>query len=261
MKRLKIGTHDVEYYDSIDELPVVRFHKWQKFLLVDSGIGADMLAFDQHIEKARRYCKAGKPDMAEKELMNLRQCVYFVQQEINPRHLAFAALVTKIDGRECTDISDDALRAIVANFADISNIELTDQMDSVKKKIDRELMLYFPHLFADSDVKEYFDMMRKRTMLVLKGIVDGLVVPDETPDVEKLNDQIILYSNPKEFTGADGVEIQFDKQFENMCLTLARNLNIDAKQKTVMEFYNAFEYLKDKAKRDEQAAKQGQKRH
>lgn len=258
MKKLKIGNHVVEYYETIDELPVVRFHKWQKFLLVDSGIGADMLTFDQHIEKARRYCKIGKPDMAEKELMNLRQCVYFIQQEINPSHLAFASLITSIDGKPCDDLSDDSLREIAAMFADIPNKELTDQMDSVKKKIDAELMLYFPHLFADSDVKEYFDLMRKRTMLILQGIIDGMVAPDETDDVEKINNQIILYSNPKVFTGSDGVEIQFDKQFENLCLILAQKLNIEAKQKTVMEFYNAFEFLKDKAKKDAESAKQGQ---
>lgn len=254
MKRIKIGTHDVEYYDAIDELSVVRFHKWQKFVMIDSGIGADIQSFDQHIEKARRYCMTGKNDLAEKELMNLRQCVYFIQQELSPAHMAFAALVKSIDGKNCDDISDDALRDVAALFANMPNKDLTDHMDSVKKKIDGELMLYFPRLFADSEVKEYYDIMRQRLLAILRGIIDGQPAPDEIPEVEELTNKIILYSNPKNFAGSDSIEIQFDKNFENLCLVLAHNLNIDAKTKTVMEFYNAFEYLKDKAKQGEKMA-------
>ncbi len=260
MKKLKIGIHEVEFYDDIDELPIVRFHKWQKYLLIDSGIGADMVAFDQHIEKARRYCKIGKPELAEKELMNMRQNVYFIQQELTPAHLAFATLVTSIDGKRCDDLSESAIREIAAQFADMPNKELTAQIGAVKKKINAELMLYFPHLFADSDVKEYYDLMRKKTLLILNGIVEGKEKPDETDDVEKVNDQIILYSPPKEFTGSEGVEIQFDKQFENQCLLLSQKLNIDAQTKTTMQFYVAFEYLKDRAKQEQQTGKQGRAR-
>ena len=54
MKTVKIGKHTVELYDTIEELPVIRFHKYQKYLLVDSGIGSTIEDFDKHIEKARR---------------------------------------------------------------------------------------------------------------------------------------------------------------------------------------------------------------
>lgn len=260
MKNLKIGKHDVEFYDNIDELPVVRFHKWQKYLLIDSGVGADMLSFDQHIERARRFCKIGKSDLAEKELMNLRQNVYFIQQELSPAHLAFATLVTAVDGKRYDDFSDTSIQELSQLFSDISHKELTAQIDAVKKKINAELMLYFPQLFADSDVKEYYDLMRKKTMLILNGIMEGKEKPDETDDVEKVNDQIILYSKPKEFSGSESAEIQFDKQFENQCLMLSQKLNIDAHQKTTMQFYVAFEYLKDRAKREREATKQARVR-
>ena len=69
----KIGKHTVEYYDTIDALPIVRFHKYQKLLLVDAGVGSDITAFDQRVEKARRFIVAGKPDQAQQELENLRQ--------------------------------------------------------------------------------------------------------------------------------------------------------------------------------------------
>lgn len=134
MTTVKIGTHTVEMYDAIDELPIARFHKFQKYLLVESGIGSTIQDFDKRIEKMRRYCMLKDSDNAQKELENLRQCVYMIQNGLSPRHLAFACLVFAIDGVKCVDISDDALQKIVETFADSPIRDLTDRLDSVKKK-------------------------------------------------------------------------------------------------------------------------------
>lgn len=252
---VKIGNHTVEMYDTIEELPIVRFHKYQKMLLVDAGIGADITAFDQRIERTRRFLAAGKPDKAAQELENMRQCVFLIQNGINPKHRAFAALVTKIDGQECKDISDDALAAITAKLNDVPESELTAQLDAVKKKIDGELMLYFPALFNDSEVKEYYDILRKRTLEVLNGIVAGVPDPWSTAAVDKLTTALVTYSNPKLFSGPDGVEIQHDRQFENLCLVLSEQLHVKPKEYSVLEFYNAFDFVKEKAKQAEKAQK------
>ncbi len=257
MKTVKIGKHDVVLYDSIEELPIARFHKYQKFLLVDSGIGATMEDFDKHIEKARRFCMLNDTANAQKELDNLRQCVFMIQNGISPKHLAFACLVFAIDNTQCVDISDDGLAKVVATFADAPNQELTDRMDSVKKKIDAEITLYFPNLNEDSDVKDYYEKVRKRTLLVLQNIMAGESRPDETSDVDRLTTELICYMHPQVFNGSASVEIQFDRQFENLCLTLAGQLNVNPKDYTVLEFYNAFEYLKEKAKSNARAQKQG----
>lgn len=255
MVTAKIGKHTVEYYDTIEELPIVRFHKYQKLLLVDAGVGSDITAFDQRIEKARRFIIAGKPDQAQQELENLRQCVFLIQTGMSPKHRAFAALVTKIDGQDCTDIGDDALAAITEKLNDVPESELTAQLDAVKKKIDGELMLYFPALFNDSDVKEYYDILRKRTLEILNGIVAGEPNPGTTEIVEKLTTALITYSHPKLFTGSDGVEIQFDRQFENLCLVLSEQLHVEPKKYSVLEFYNAFDFVKERTKQAERAQK------
>lgn len=256
MVTTKIGTHTVEYYDTIDELPIVRFHKYQKLLLIDSGVGADIAAFDHRIEKARRYLMAGKMEQAGQELENLRQCVFFIQGELTPKHLAFAALVTKIDGQECNDLSDDALRGVIERLAETPLSKLTAQIDAVKKKIDSELVLYFPALFNGSEVKEYFDLLRRRTLEVLKGIVEGKADPEGTEEAEKLTTALVTYSNPQCFSGSEGVEVQFDRNFENLCLALSEQLHVRPKEYTVLEFYNAFDFIQERAK----AAKRAQKR-
>ena len=253
----KIGKHTVEFYDTIEELPIVRFHKYQKLLLVDAGVGSDISSFDQRLLKAREFIGAGKAEQAQRELENLRQCVYMIQTELSPKHRAFAVLVTKLDGKECNDIGDDALVAITATLNDVPEEELTAQLEAVKKKIDGELMLYFPSLFNDGEVKEYYDLLKKRTLEILKGIVAGDKDPCASITVSKLTNALITYSKPKLFTGSDGVEIQFERQFENLCLVLSEQLHVDPKKYTVLEFYNAFDFVKERAKLAERA----QKRH
>lgn len=255
MVTVKIGKHTVEMYDAIDELPIVRFHKYQKLLLIDAGIGSDIAAFDQRLEKTRRYLMDGKPDQAQKELENLRQMVYLIQNGINPQHRAFAVLVFKLDGQDCNDLSDDALTKVLELLKDAPVKELTAQLEAVKKKIDGELSLYFPGMFADSQVKEYYDLLRKRTLTILQNIIDGLDVPDGTPEIEKLNTALITYSNPKIFSGPESVEIQFDRQFENLCLVLSEQLHVRPKGYTVLEFYNAFAFVQQRAKEAEKARK------
>lgn len=246
-------------FDTIDDLPIVRFHKYQKMLLVDAGIGSDITAFDQRIEKARRFLMDGKTEKAQKELENLRQAVFFIQSGINPRHRAFAALVTKIDGKECNDLSDAALSELLEILKDAPEKELTAELEAVKKKIDRELRLYFPDMFDDSEVKEYFDILKKRTMAVLSNIAAGARNPEESDEIEKLTTALVTYSNPKSFTGSDGVEVQFDRQFENICLILSEQLHVKPKEYTVFEFYNAFYFVKERAKQAEKAQKRANK--
>ncbi len=255
MQTVKIGKHTVEMYDTIEELPIVRFHKYQKLLLIDAGIGADINAFDQRIEKTRRFLMDGKTDNAQKELENLRQSVFLIQSGINPKHRAFAALVAKMDGVECGDVSDDGLAKLTEKLNDAPEGELTAQLDAVKKKIDAELRLYFPGIFADSEIKEYYDLLKKRTMAVLANIIAGVNSPDATPEIEKLTTALITYSDPKSFAGSEGVEIQFDRQFENLCLVLSEQLHVKPKDYTVLEFYNAFDFVKERAKQAEKAQK------
>ena len=116
-------------------------------------------------------------------------------------------------------------------------------------------MLYFPALFNDSEVKEYYDILKKRTLEILKGIVAGETAPDKSQIVEKLTTALITYSNPKLFTGSDGVEVQFERQFENLCLVLSEQLHVEPKKYTVLEFYNAFDFVKERAKVQERAQK------
>lgn len=249
MRKVKIGKHDVELFDSIDELPMSRFHKYNKMLLIDAGIGSDLSDFDARIEKARVYCSTKAPELALMELDNLRQTVYFIQSELSPKHLAFCILVKSIDGKENDDLSIEGLQKTLEKFADLPNNDLTAQMEAVKKKIDEELQTYFPTLFDDATIKEYYDDLKKRTILMLQTIINGETEGVQA-QIDKLTVALITYNKPNVFSGSDNLEIQHDKSFENMCLLISQKLHVDAKKQTVLEFYNAFEYIKEMMKTD-----------
>ena len=134
MKDVRIGGHKVRIYTDIDELPMVRFHKYNRMLLVDAGVGSDISDFDAHIERVVRYIRGGKNEEAAKELENLRQNVYMILGGQSPKDLSFACLVESIDGKVTDDLSDDGLRRVVAMLSDGTKKEASDRRSEAKKK-------------------------------------------------------------------------------------------------------------------------------
>lgn len=134
MKEVKLGKHKVTLFNAIDELPMVRFHKYNKMLLLDAGLGSDLSAIDGHIERVVRFIKTDQRKEAAVEMENLRQSMYFVMQNVSPKHLAFAVLVTEIDGKPCDDISDEGLQKVLQTLGDVPVKEMAAENDAVKKK-------------------------------------------------------------------------------------------------------------------------------
>lgn len=257
MKEFKIGKHAVKVYDSIDDLPMVRFHKYNKMLLIDAGIGSDMQSFDAHVEKVARFMQNGDNENAIKELENLRQNVYVIQTEQSPKNLSFAALVAEIDGKACDDLSDEGLDRVRELLNDAPKKDVTEVYASVKKKIDEDLMLYFPSMFSSVEEREYYDNMKRRTVAMLEQVTQG-VSEERTQRIKQLEDAMVLSVKPKVFTGRDAFGVQHDKGYEKICLLIASNLHVDAKRMTVMEYYTANEYLNEMAKeRKKLGAKRG----
>lgn len=111
------------------------------------------------------------------------------------------------------------------------------------------MRLYFTRLFDDATLKEYYDKLKQRTIVVLRTIIDGRATEADAKEIDDITAELITYFNPQTFTGPESVEIRHDRQFENMCLILSQNLHVDPKKFTVLEYYNAFEYIKEQAKK------------
>ena len=253
MREVTLAGHRVTLYTSIEELPMARFHKYNKYLLVDAGIGSDMQAVDGHISRVVQYIKDGKREEAGRELENLRQNFYMIMSETNPRQMSFACLVKELDGEVCDDLSDEGLQRVCAKLSDIPVNEVTAEHEAVKKKIEDELRVYFPALFDDVRAKEFYDLVKQRANEMLDAIIKG---EDREQRIEILTGKLLTYSKPLDFgSGAGNAEVEYDRRYEDMCLLISQNLHTDAKKFTTMEFYNAYSYIEKQQKREKRQNK------
>lgn len=134
-----IGKHRIEMFNSIEELTAERFAIWNKMLLIDSGLGSDMAAVDDHITRAIQFINKGKQENAVQELLNMRNSFYFILENLSPKHLSYAVMIAKIDGKPMTDLSDDNLRSVVAQLGEwgATRSWLDKISDQLKKKFKR----------------------------------------------------------------------------------------------------------------------------
>lgn len=116
-------------YDDIDQLPIERFNKANKYWMLHDNIGSSIQDFDaNHFNKL--ILLAGDKEKCKLELQNFRILVYNIQNEINVEHLSFACLVHSVNGVENSDLSEDALNSVLK---DLSDRGLTQ--DVLKKKL------------------------------------------------------------------------------------------------------------------------------
>lgn len=257
MKSLLINKKIVRVYDSIDEMPIINFQKYNKYLLIDSGIGSDADDIDAHIIKIAKFIKANNSKKALQELQNMRQNMYMVNSEISPKYLAFAALIHSIDGKEVNDLSDDGLKKLLQDLKDIKHSKVINFLLWLKKKVTNELETYFPGDFVNPKEKEAYDRLKNRTLLVLDSIINNT---DNTKQIESIDTMMLNMHAPKVFIGSESVEVKYDKQFESTCLLIAQKTNMDARKMTVLQFYNAIDNIKAQAEAEAKSLKKHKKR-
>lgn len=257
MKSLLINKKIVRVYDSIDEMPIINFQKYNKYLLIDSGIGSDADDIDAHIIKIAKFIKTNNSKEALQELQNMRQNMYMVNNEISPKYLAFAALIHSIDGKEVNDLSDDGLKKLLQDLKDIKHSKVINFLLWLKKKVTNELETYFPGDFVNPKEKEAYDRLKNRTLLVLDSIINNT---DNTKQIESIDAMMLNMHVPKVFIGSESVEVKYDKQFESTCLLIAQKTNMDAKKMTVLQFYNAIDNIKAQAETEAKSLKKHKKR-
>ena len=256
MKKVIIKGKEIMLYESIDEMPIANFQKYNKCLLIDSGIGSNIDDIDNHIVKIARYIKSNK-ESAIKELKNMRQNLIMISSGISPKYLAFAALIHSIDGKALTDLSDTNLSSILESFKEVKHSWLVDLLAKIKKKINTELELYFPDEFINPKEKETYDRLKQRTLLVLEGIKDS---KDNSSEIDKIDDYLFGLHKPLSFDGDTSAEIKYDKQYETMCILIAQKTNLNAKAMTVLQFYSALDSMKRQAEAEKKITNRHKKR-
>lgn len=252
MKSIIFNNKIIKVYDSIDEMPIVNFQKYNKYLLIDSGIGSDADDIDAHIVKVAKFIKANDNKKALQELQNLRQNMHMVNSEISPKYMAFAALIHSIDGRQVTDLSDENLKSIIEQLKTVKHSKIIEFLMWLKKKVAFELETYFPSDFISPKEKEAYDRLKSRTLLVLETIISNV---DNSEQIDSIDSLMLSMQTPKSYIGTESVEVKYDKQFESTCLLISQKTSMDAKKMTVLQFYNAVENIKQQMEAEAKSVK------
>ena len=233
-------------FDSIEELPIVRFQKYNKMLMLDAGLGSDLTALDAHLARVGEFIKAGETDNAAREIDNLRQTLFNVQNGLTPHFMSLIPLMAEVDGEPLTDLSDEGIQKVYENLKHVTLGEYEKVAEEVKKKIEDELEKYFRQGGVSAESKEYCELKRKRALLQLDEIQKDTDHAEEIREIEK---KMLRMGKPGNFGPGEGNrEIIYDKNFVGCCIAIAQNLNMDAKQMTVLEYYRAIEVLEEQQK-------------
>ena len=234
----KVNGHLLLFYDCVEDLPIVQFHRYSRYLLVESGIGDNINDIDKHITRILNFFNDKKK--MQQELMNLRQCLYVIATEQDLHNKATLCLVRSVDGKPWEDFSDSGLEELYKMVNGASVKELDTIAAQVRDAIDENLIQYFPKVFEDSLQKNYTDLLRRKALLQIASIVKD---EDNKEQIEAVDASIYRMQNPKGFMGQDSEEVRFDKQFEDMCLLMAKEFGGGIKKYTTTEIYTAFERL------------------
>lgn len=250
MKTVTIKNKTIKLYDSIDEMPIVNFQKYNKYLIIDAGLGSDMDSVDTHIVNIAKYINKNDKSNAMQELQNLRQNLHLIVNSVSPRYMAFASLIHSIDGKELKDLSDNNLQEIISELNEVPHGILIDTLEWLKKKLSNELELYFPTEFESAKEKEAYNKLKERTILQLQQIADDV---DNSQRIAEISEFLFDLHKPKTFVGKSSVEIKYDKQFESACMLISQKTSMEAKKMTVLEFYNTITNISKQAEAESKA--------
>lgn len=243
MRTITINNKIIKMYDSIDEMPIVNFQKYNKCAVMDASLGSDIESVDEHIVNLAKLIKTDMKK-AQQELQNMRQNLHMIVSKVSPKYMAFAALIHSINGEKITDLSDDNLIAILDDIREIKHSVIVDFLIWLKKKLQTELELYFPTEFESAKEKEIYQKLKQKAIYMLQGIANGT---DNSKQIAEIDSYLFSLYKPKSFFGKDSVEIIYDKQFETSCILISKETGTDAKKMTVLQYYNSLELIKKEA--------------
>lgn len=246
MKVFRYNWHTVEVYDSIQDTPVTRFQAYNLNAMLDAGIGSDMDSFVRHRVKAIQFAQAGDLESAEREFVNMEMNLAFIMSNTSPEMQSFASLVKSIDGEAVEDISEDGIKATIARLGkkEFTLRMLREGLSHIKKKFDYEFSMFFPNLANDAKVSQMYLTLKNRSLLILQSIITGQKKLLEEAQVLEM--EILTAMKPKQYYGADGLEVKMINNFPVTCTMLEANgLSANPKGLTALEYLRKVEILKD----------------
>lgn len=122
----------VMLYDSVKELPILRYQEFEKLLMQDMGIGSSMEDVGSRFSRLYQFIADSDIENVHKEAKNLHNTFYFILSNFNPSYLAFLALIHTINGKE---INLKEPEKIQKQIRFLKHGEVSEIVNEVKKNL------------------------------------------------------------------------------------------------------------------------------
>lgn len=99
-------------------------------------------------------------------------------------------------------------------------------------------------MFGTAAEAEYEVLYKKRLLAILDGMIEGR---NTDAEVQAIENEMALLEDVQAYWNGE-FEVRFDRQFEDMCLSISGELHTDAKRMSVTEYYSAYELLDRRGK-------------
>lgn len=245
MRKANFNNHEIVFYDSPEDLPLNRYQRFNKFLMIDNEVGSDFEDYVQRTRRAIEFLNFGQYKEAAQEISNRAQMVFNAFEEYVPRNRALAILVYSIDGKVCSDYTKTGLDEIIEKLDEIGFTKKQAQqtVQEVKKKIERELKLFFPSFFQGSDF--YNSLLITKAKLELEEILTG---KENEKGINDAYAELLKLEAPNSWNihVRGNKEEEMEAGFQKFLLKVKEHVNEDVSNITVYKFYVLLSYINEK---------------
>ena len=136
---------EIEMYEELDDLPIIRKQKHDFYTMLDLAVGSSKESVAHRVSRASQYFQMGEQEAGLTELANVQLGLSMLEQGAPPDGLAFAVMVKSINGNPCNDITE---RGLMLTLHQLNDLGLTHKkaieiIEASKKKSKRKWMSFF----------------------------------------------------------------------------------------------------------------------
>lgn len=128
----------IQFYDSVETLPIKRYQLLQKYSLIDGGIGSSLEDVLRHFQKFDNFIEVKDMESLVIERENLMMNFSFMLEQKSTATYMLASMVKSVGG-QATDVNDENIDELVEllECLDISYHEIEKVIETQKKSLVR----------------------------------------------------------------------------------------------------------------------------
>lgn len=238
MLRKTINDIEIELYDSIDELPITRYQWFNRQMMIDSGVGGDLDAFNRRCVAIARLIDSDATK-AKIEIQNLMGTVHFMMNNVNPEMNAFVGLIKSVDGEDLpNEVNDDIVKSTLPKIGGVKLSWIRRMIKKIKRGIRREMNAFLKK-GNDGQTRQYYQNLQSALDRELERIQKDELSNDIGEIDQFLAESVVV----KRYLG--DVQIKDINGFERVCSIISKYFNDKAKELSTLEFYDRIELMKE----------------